>query len=124
MRANVDAITLFVAEPQRSKAFYARVFEAAVVHEDADAVALRFEHLLLNLLREPAAHELVEPAPVAPPDSGARAMLTVGVEDVDAACKALAERGVALLNGPQDRPWGVRTAAFQDPDGHAWELAR
>src|SRR4051794_2315746 len=121
MRANVDAITLFVADPQRSKAFYGALFEAAVVHEDDDSVPRRSKHLLLTLLREPAAHELVEPAAVAPPDGGASAMLTVGVEDVDATCGELGERSVALLNGPQDRPWGVRTAAFQDPDGHAWE---
>jgi len=27
-------------------------------------------------------------------------------------------RGVALLNGPMNRPWGVRTASFADPGGH------
>ncbi len=36
----------------------------------------------------------------------------------------LDRRGVALLNGPVDRPWGVRTAAFADPSGHVWEIAR
>jgi catechol 2,3-dioxygenase-like lactoylglutathione lyase family enzyme len=45
------------------------------------------------------------------------------VDDADAACAALVERGVTLLNGPIDRPWGVRTAAFADPDGHLWEVA-
>ncbi|MET0609013.1 MAG: VOC family protein, partial [Gaiellaceae bacterium] len=25
--------------------------------------------------------------------------------------------------GPIDRPWGLRTAAFADPDGHVWEVA-
>ena len=50
-------------------------------------------------------------------------MLTVNVEDVDAVCGVLAERGVALLNGPMDRPWGVRTASFSDPFGHIWEIA-
>src|SRR5206468_12511116 len=29
----------------------------------------------------------------------------------------------SLLNGPIDRPWGMRTAAFADPDGHIWEVA-
>jgi uncharacterized glyoxalase superfamily protein PhnB len=48
----------------------------------------------------------------------------VPVEDVDAAARGLAERGVTLLNGPVDRPWGVRTAAFADPAGHVWELAQ
>ena len=26
--------------------------------------------------------------------------------------------------GPIDRPWGVRTAAFADPDGYLWEIAQ
>jgi uncharacterized glyoxalase superfamily protein PhnB len=36
----------------------------------------------------------------------------------------LGERGAELLNGPVDRPWGVRTASFRDPGGHIWEIAR
>jgi len=31
---------------------------------------------------------------------------------------------VGLLNGPVDRPWGMRTASFTDPGGHIWELAQ
>ena len=31
--------------------------------------------------------------------------------------------GVELLNGPMDRPWGIRTASFKDPAGHIWEIA-
>ena len=27
-------------------------------------------------------------------------------------------------NGPIDRVWGMRTAAFADPDGHVWEVAQ
>jgi uncharacterized glyoxalase superfamily protein PhnB len=45
------------------------------------------------------------------------------VDDVDAACAELEHEGVRLLNGPQDRPWGMRTANFQDPDGYVWEIA-
>ncbi|HPM51986.1 MAG TPA: hypothetical protein PK282_07100, partial [Rhodoglobus sp.] len=30
---------------------------------------------------------------------------------------------VEQLNGPVDRPWGIRTAAFADPAGHVWEIA-
>ena len=32
--------------------------------------------------------------------------------------------GVDLLNGPMNRPWGVRTASFADPGGHIWEIAQ
>ena len=47
---------------------------------------------------------LVAPAAVAPPDAGVRFQFTLGVEDVDAMCERLRERGVELLNGPMDRP--------------------
>jgi lactoylglutathione lyase len=39
-------------------------------------------------------------------------------------CAVLKSRGVALLNGPIDRPWGMRTASFRDPDGYIWEIAK
>jgi uncharacterized glyoxalase superfamily protein PhnB len=45
------------------------------------------------------------------------------VDDVDAACTELKDRGVSLLNGPMDRPWGQRTATFRDPAGNIWEVA-
>ena len=53
-----------------------------------------------------------------------RIQFTIPVDDVDATCAQLAERGVELLNGPMDRPWGIRTASFRDPGGHIWEIAR
>ena len=31
--------------------------------------------------------------------------------------------GMRLATGPQDRAWGLRTAAFPDPDGYLWEIA-
>ena len=52
-----------------------------------------------------------------------RFQFTLGVEDVDATCEELARRGVTLLRGPIDRPWGVRTASFRDPGGHVCEIA-
>ena len=42
----------------------------------------------------------------------------------DAVCAELAAHGVDLLNGPVNRPWGVRTASFTDPGGHVWEIAQ
>ena len=71
-----------------------------------------------------AAPELIEPAIVAPREAGSRLQFTIGVDDVDAMCVELAKRGVELLNGPMDRPWGVRTASFKDPGGHIWEIAK
>jgi uncharacterized glyoxalase superfamily protein PhnB len=36
----------------------------------------------------------------------------------------LEQHSVKLINGPVDRPWGRRTAAFADPAGHVWEIAQ
>ena len=71
-----------------------------------------------------AAPELVEPARVGSSGAGPRFLPTIEVDDVDAVCARLIALGVPLLNGPMDRPWGVRTAAFSDPSGHVWEIAK
>ena len=46
------------------------------------------------------------------------------VDDVDGVRPDLDKAGVALLSGPADRPWGMRTMTFADPDGHVWEIAQ
>ena len=120
---NVGAITMFIEDTQRSKGFYERVFDAKAVHEDENAVAFKFQNMVVNLLRVEAAHELIEPATVGEAGTRPRFQLSIGVEDTDAVCEQLAADGVELLNGPIDRAWGLRTAAFEDPDGHIWEIA-
>ncbi len=120
----IGAITLFTEDLERSKAFYLTAFGLPVVFEDENSAVFRFDGTLINLLRVTEAGELITPAPVGGAGAGARSQLTISVEDVDAACAELSRRGVELLNGPADRPWGVRTAAFADPAGHVWELAQ
>ena len=120
----VEVITLFVDDIAASKAFYAKVFGAQTVWEDAVSSVLRFGGLLINLLDVSQAPTLVEPLRVAQSSAGARALLTIRVADVDQVCSALRQIGVELLNGPIDRPWGRRTASFADPSGHVWEIAQ
>ena len=120
---SVGAITMFVEDRARSKAFYEQVFDVSILNEDDVSIAFRFENMFVNLLETRAAPELIEPAQVAPAESGSRFQLTVWVDDTDAVCTDLSSRGVELLNGPIDRDWGVRTATFADPDGHIWEVA-
>lgn len=121
---SVGAITMFVEDPQRSRSFYEDVFDAPLVYEDESAVAFKLDHLIVNLLKTPAARELIDPGVVAGQETGSRFQLTVWVEDADAVCEELARRGVSLLNGPLNREWGMRTASFTDPDGHIWEVAQ
>ena len=120
----ISAITLFMEDLEASKAFYEQVFGLPTVYEDDNSAVFRFGGTLVNLLRATEAPSLVTPATVAAPDAGSRFQLTLGVEDVDATCEDLERRGVELLNGPMDRPWGIRTASFRDPGGHIWEIAR
>jgi lactoylglutathione lyase len=121
---SVGAITLFVEDPRQSKSFYEDVFEAPVIYEDENAVAFRFENMIVNLLATPAAHDLIDPGAVAGREAGSSFQLTIWVDDADAVCEELAGRGVELLNGPMNREWGMRTASFMDPDGHIWEIAQ
>jgi catechol 2,3-dioxygenase-like lactoylglutathione lyase family enzyme len=119
----ITAITLFVEDLAAAKEFYARVFGLPVMYEDANSTVFNFGNTIINLLQTSQAPGLIEPAAVASPDAGARMQFTIEVDDVDAMCAELTSRGVELLNGPIDRPWGIRTASFRDPGGHIWEIA-
>ena len=120
----IGAITLFVENLEAAKGFYQQVFGLPVVYEDEHSAVFKFGETLLNLLQANEAPSLVSPATVAPPEAGVRHQFTLGVEDVDRMCEELKSRGVELLNGPMDRPWGIRTASFRDPAGHIWEIAK
>jgi catechol 2,3-dioxygenase-like lactoylglutathione lyase family enzyme len=119
----IDAITLFAEDLDRSKRFYQDVFGLPVYFEDANSAVFKLDNTLINLLDITQAPELIGPGAVAAREAGARAQFTIGVDDVDAVCAELARRGVELLNGPMNRPWGIRTASFADPSGHIWEIA-
>ena len=119
----IAAITLFVEDLEAARRFYQEVFRLPVFYEDENSTVFRFGDTLVNLLRASEAPSLVAPATVAPPEAGIRFQFTLGVEDVDSMSDELRSRGVELLNGPMDRPWGVRTASFRDPGGHIWEIA-
>jgi uncharacterized glyoxalase superfamily protein PhnB len=43
--------------------------------------------------------------------------------DVEAACGRVAGAGGAVLEGPQERPWGVRQAIVADLEGQRWVLS-
>jgi catechol 2,3-dioxygenase-like lactoylglutathione lyase family enzyme len=121
---NITAITLFVEDLAATRAFYEKVFGLPIHYQDEASAVFRFGNTLINLLVVGEASDLIGPAAVAPPEAGARAQFTLEVDDVDAMCAELTGRGVELVNGPLDRPWGIRTACFRDPAGHVWEIAK
>jgi catechol 2,3-dioxygenase-like lactoylglutathione lyase family enzyme len=120
----IGAITLFVEDVDRAKAWYQSVFDRPVTYEDDNSAVIEFDNTIVNLLRISAAEALIAPAVVGSLHAGSQFQFTIWVEDADAACAAMQARGVELLNGPIDRKWGQRTAWFADPDGHIWEIAQ
>ncbi|KKB09668.1 VOC family protein [Devosia chinhatensis] len=120
--SHFEFVTLFVPDIDAARAFYEKVFAVDMVHADDVSAVFGFAGTMINLLLDSQAPELV--APIKPGGNGPRMLLTIRVDDVDAECARLGEQGVFLLNGPVNRPWGRRTAAFADPAGHVWELAQ
>jgi catechol 2,3-dioxygenase-like lactoylglutathione lyase family enzyme len=119
----IHAITLFVEDLAAAREFYQRAFGLPIHFEDDVSAVFSFGNVLINLLAVSEAPELIAPAAVAGPEAGSRMQFTLEVDNVDAACAELQSRGVELLNGPMDRPWGIRTAALADPAGHIWEIS-
>ncbi|EHH02586.1 hypothetical protein ATCR1_24065 [Agrobacterium tumefaciens CCNWGS0286] len=119
----IEVVTLFVDDVSETKAFYLSILEPEVIYEDTVSCVLGLDGVMINLLHVSQAPELMRPARVAQPKLGVSVLLTIRVSDVNSVCASLEAKGVSLLNGPIDRPWGRRTAAFADPSGHVWEIA-
>lgn len=120
----ISATTIFTDDLAATKRFYQEVFAVPIIFEDAQSAAFDFGNTVINLLDSSQAAGLIGPGQVARQTDGSRIQTTLTVEDVDAVCAMLVARGVNLINGPMDRPWGIRTACFADPAGHVWEVAQ
>ena len=115
-------VTLVQERLNEAKAFYTEVFELQAAFEDKSNAVFKIGETILHLLDVAAAPDLIGPGTVAVPSAGHRVQLTIQVDDVDGLCRQLSQRGVRILSGPMDRPWGIRTANFEDPGGHYWEV--
>lgn len=121
---SVDVINLFAEDFAKTRSFYQEILGLPFAFENENHAVFKVENLIVSLWDASAAPDLIAPAALADPEAGSRFVLAVSVDDADAACDELAQRGVVLLNGPVDRPWGVRTASFTDPAGHIWEISQ
>lgn len=119
---DIRAVTLSVANLERSKRWYTEGRGPAGVFEDEHSAVFRPAAAVVNLLVATEAGELIAPAALGRAGT-ATSQLTIDVNNVRGACPTLTQRGVTLLNNPVDLPWGARTAAFTDRDGPHWEFA-
>ncbi len=119
---SIAGVTLVQEKLDDAKAFYVKVFELQALYEDETDAVFKIGDTVVHLVDAGAAPELIGPGGVAAPSAGHRVQLAIQVDDVDGICRQLEQRGVRILTGPLDRPWGIRTANFEDPGGHRWEV--
>lgn len=121
----MDVVVFFVADLERSAAFYRDVVGLEVEPTDDDSAVINLDNGLIILLRIPAAQDLLTAQHVAPAGTRAvKSQIATFVDDVDVAYETLAGHGVEFIKDPADQAWGLRTASFADPDGNVWELAQ
>ena len=120
----ICAITLFVEDVAVSKAFYQSVFDLAPFDDGETNAGFRFKDMFFFLTLSSNAPEMIAPLTAGAAGNGPRHVFAIIVDDVDDVAAELKDKGVSLVNGPDDRSWGMRTLNFADPDGYVWEIAQ
>jgi catechol 2,3-dioxygenase-like lactoylglutathione lyase family enzyme len=136
MDTRIHVITLAVDDLERSLAFYREVLGfdspgvvATEFHDDISGangaiVAFSLQGGLILALYPRS--DLARDAALAPaPSKSGEFSLGHIVSDrasVDALLGQASAGGATILEEPRDRPWGIYSGYFQDPDGHLWEV--
>jgi lactoylglutathione lyase len=121
--SNISAVVLFVDDLDQCRTFYQDVLGLDFNFSDDASYGFKLGSTDFIVLKTSAAAAMVtEEAMALHTPGNHRALLCVGVEDVDAEYKKLTEKGVKFINPPKDQAWGRRTAYFADPEGNLWEL--
>ena len=119
----IGAINLIVGDLERSKVFYRDVFGLPVQHEDEDTAMFRFGETYVFLQRG-AAHQDRPSGDAQDLAQKGVGQFVMFVEDADAVRAELDEHDVAIISGPADRDWGMRTLTLADPGGYTWEITQ
>jgi len=129
IRPRIHVLTLGVADLERSLAFY-RVLgfetEGIIGTEFPGGTAAMFDledGLIFALYGR---DDLGRDANVTF-DAPGRGEFSIGHlvssrDEVDDVLAAAQRAGATLTEEPHDRPWGIYSGYFRDPDGHLWEV--
>ena len=136
MRPRIDVITLAVSDLDRAFGFYRNglglettgIVATELVDEETNAsgaiVIFRLKGGLVLALYPRS--ELAKDAgiPVGPQKTGEFSIgqLVESRAEVDALLAQAEQAGATLTGRPHDRPWGIYSGYFRDPDGHLWEI--
>jgi uncharacterized protein len=136
MDARVDLITLAVEDLERALAFYREGLGlrsrgivgtqwAGDATTPAGPVAMFELDGGMKLALYPRS-ELAKDAAVAPgpPKSAEFSIghLVSSREAVDELLSQAQAAGATITDEPHERPWGIYSGYFRDPDGHLWEI--
>jgi catechol 2,3-dioxygenase-like lactoylglutathione lyase family enzyme len=136
MQPRIHVITLAVDDLERSMRFYREglglespgvigtEFEGDDVNPGGAAAMFVLEDgLILSLYSR---GDLAKDAsiPMRQPSSGEFSIgqLVRSRSEVDAVLAQAVAAGGTLTANPHDRPWGIYSGYFRDPDGHLWEI--
>lgn len=104
---------------ERMKAFYQDLLALPIESESATGMTFRAGSIFLGL-RKRTRHYDGQGAGIASP--GVQLAFLVSPAEVDRWYEQLVDKGVTILDPPQDQAWGHRTVYFSDPEGHILEI--
>lgn len=136
MKARIDVITLAVADLERALAFYrdglglnSRGVVGTEFAGDAAAPAGAIAMIELDgglILALYPRSELAKDAgvPASEPKAGEFSIghFVDSRNEVDTVLAQAETAGATVTDEPHERPWGIYSGYFRDPDGHLWEI--
>jgi uncharacterized protein len=136
LEPRIDVITLAVSDLERSLGFYrdglglgsAELVGTEYPGDEATpagaAVLIKLQGGLFLMLYPRT--ELAKDAGIAPgPQQSGEFSIGHAVAEraaVDSLLARAEAAGATLTEQPHDRPWGIYSGYFRDPDGHLWEV--
>jgi len=136
MEPRINVITLAVEDLARALAFYrdglglqSPGVVATEYKEDENTAAgavVMFELQGGSILALYPRRQLAKDAGITVPQPGS-GLFSIGQivgsrSDVDKVLERAGRAGATVTDRPRERPWGIYSGYFRDPDGHLWEI--
>jgi hypothetical protein len=132
MKARIHVITLAVADLDRALAFYrdglgfrtegliGTEFKGDEATPDGTTAVFHLDGgLMLSIYpRSELAKDAIVPLTAAKPGEFSIGHAVASRAEVDEVIAQAKAAGAAVTDSPHDRPWGIYSGYFQDPDGH------
>jgi uncharacterized protein len=136
MKPRIHVITLAVADLDRSLAFYrdglgfetegliGSEFKGDENTPDGTTAVFHLDGgLMLSIYpRSELAKDALVPLTSAQPGQFSIGHAVASRAEVDAVVDQARAAGATVTDEPRDRPWGIYSGYFQDPDRHLWEI--